>query len=66
MKNLYLFIYLFIYLIIYLENDRYLKRGSLSNVHSMGDCDGSEHPWSFPVTAFHVISMVSLQDLQPL
>ena len=26
----------------------------------------SERRWSFPVTAFHVISMVSRQDLQPL
>ena len=34
---------------------------------TLGDCDGatqSEPWWSFLLTAFHVISMVSLQDLQ--
>ena len=34
----------------------------------MGDCDGvtqSERRWSFPVTAFDVVSMVSRQEVQP-
>ena len=34
----------------------------ISHVNSMGDCDGvkqSERQWSFPVTDFHVISMIS-------
>ena len=47
---------------IYSENDQYLMRGSLSNVNSLGDCDGatqSERRRSLPVTAFHVISAVN-------
>ena len=35
----------------------------------MGDCDGetlSERQKSFPVTDFSLVTMVSLQDLQPL
>ena len=42
-----------------------LKRGSLPNVNSMGDCDEapqSEHRWSFPVTAFDIVAMVRSQD----
>ena len=46
-----------------------MKRGSLSNVNSMGDCDQatqSERRRSFPVRAFDLVTMVSLRDLQPL
>ena len=54
----------------YLLRERwYLKRGSSSNVNSMGDCDGatqSERRRWFPVTTFQVISMVSMRHLQPL
>ena len=42
-----------------------LKRGSLSNVNSMGDCDGaiqSERQRLFPLIAFDLANMVSLQD----
>ena len=42
-------------LFIYYKNGRYLKRGSLSNVNSMGDCDGATQyarRRSFPVTAW--------------
>ena len=55
--------------ILYSENGRYLKRGSLCNVNSMGDCDGVTQyvcQRSFPVTAFDLVTMVSLPDLQPL
>ena len=37
-----------------------MKRGSLSDVNSIGDCDKatqSERWWSFPMTALHVISI---------
>ena len=56
-------------LFIYYESGRSLKRGSLSNVNFMGDCDGATQyacQRSFPVTAFDLVTMVSLRDLQPL
>ena len=37
--------------------------------NSMGDCDGATHyvrQRSFPMTAFDLVTMVSLRDLQPL
>ena len=47
---------------------RYLKRGSLSNVNSVGDCDGatqSERWWSFLGTVFHVISIFHHETHSP-
>ena len=49
--------------------ERHSLRGSLSNVNSMGDCDGatqSECRWSFLVTAFHVIPWFECRDVHPL